>query len=331
MKKEKMYARASTLIGWKNEEAAPSPLNPSRERKIGYFLILFSLLSLVAVGCKKEAPQMPPATGAEAPPLPKLPKIVTGNQSGSISGTEGKTTGTTYPRQEAQIGPSVGGILLELAVEEGDRVKKGDVLFRQDARDAALRAQQAKAGLSAAQVGLRAVEIEYKRGEALIKDNAMNRAQWDQLQARYDGAKAGIEQAQVAVQMAEKMVNDAVVRAPFAGVVVRKLKSEGEMLTTMPPSVVLILQDQLSLDLRFLLPESALTKVKPGDRITARFAAIGQEREATILRVMPTVSQLTRTVEIVATIANNDLSLRPGLLAEVGFHENAAQAQGGQP
>jgi RND family efflux transporter MFP subunit len=298
-----------------------------RNQKV--YVVLLPLFLIAA--CKKEAPQMPPATGAEAPPLPKLPKIATGSQSGSVSGTEGRTTGTTFPKQEAQIGAVVGGVLQELVVQEGDRVKKGDVLFRQDARDAVLRSLQAKAALAAAEASLAGLETDYKRGEALIKDKAMGRAQWEQLQAAYASAKAGIESARVQVQMADKMVSDAVVRAPFSGVVTQKLKNEGEMLAMMPPSPVLILQDQSSLDLRFRLPEAALTKVKAGDQIIARFVAIGQEKEATIVRIMPTVDSRTRTVEIVASIPNSDLSLRPGLLAEVGFHENAVQAQGGQP
>src|SRR5262249_20421369 len=158
--------------------------------------------------------------------------------------------------------------------QEGDHVKKGDVLFRQDSRDSALRAQQAKAALSGAEVQLRAVAVEHKRGEALIKDNAMNRATCEQLQAKYDGAKVGGEAAEVALQMAEKMVNDAVVGAPCAGVVTQKIKNEGEMLVTMPPGPVLILQDQSTLELRFRLPEASLTKVKQGDHVTAKFEAL---------------------------------------------------------
>lgn len=295
-------------------------------------LVVCSFLALapIAASCKKEEAQLPPASGPEAPPLPKLPKIAAKDRSGNVSPTEGKTTGTTYARQEAQIGPNIGGIMVELAVNEGDRVKKGDVLFRQDARDAQLQVAQAKNTVAVAEVGLRAMETEYKRGEALIKDNAMNRAQWDQLQARYDGAKVAADQARVAQQMAEKFLSDSVVRAPFGGVVAQKLKNEGEMLTTMPSAVVLILQDQSTLELRFRLPESSLARVKAGDKVVARFTAIGQDKDATILRIQPTIDPRTRTIEVVAELPNGDLSLRPGMLAEVELHE-AAQAQGGQP
>ena len=104
-------------------------------------VLLSSFLLLVPIaGCAKEEAKFPPATGPEAASLPKLPKIEHGNRGGSVSPSEGKTTGTTYAKQEAQLGPTVGGIMTELSVQEGDRVKKGDVLFKQDARDAVLRA-----------------------------------------------------------------------------------------------------------------------------------------------------------------------------------------------
>lgn len=295
-------------------------------------LVVCSFLALapIAASCKKEEAQLPPASGPEAPPLPKLPKIASKERPGNVSPTEGKTTGTTYARQEAQLGPNVGGIMIELSVNEGDRVKKGDVLFRQDSRDAQLQVAQAKNSLAVAEVGLRALETEYKRGEALLKDNAMNRAQWDQLQSRYDGAKVMVDQAKVGLQMAEKFAADSVVRAPFAGVVAQKLKNQGEMLTTMPPSVVLVLQDQSTLELRFRLPESSLARVKAGDKVVARFVSIAQDKDATILRIQPTIDPRTRTIEVIAEIPNPDLALRPGMLAEVELHE-AEQAQGGQP
>lgn len=300
------------------------------------YLLTFGLILAGLSACKKQddaAASLPPATGEGAAPMPALPAIQkASSEQGAIAPSEGRTTGTTYPKQEAQIAPNAGGLISELAVDEGSRVKKGDLLFRQDARDAKLRVDQAKAALAAAQVGLRALETEKKRAEVLVGQNAMNRAQWDQIEARYDGAKVQVDQAQVGLAMAQKYLEDMTVRAPFAGVVTKRLKTIGEMATMMPPTVVLILQDQSTLELRFSLPEQALARVKPGDRVRAKFDAIGVSTDATILRVMPTVDPRTRTVELVAEIPNPDFSLRPGLLAEVqigGIEE--ATAAGGAP
>jgi RND family efflux transporter MFP subunit len=286
-------------------------------------------------GCKRAASDqtMPPASGPGAAPLPKLPTIeklpaVGGGaaEGTTVAASQGRTTGTTFPRAEAQIGPTAQGIISKIFVKEGDRVRRGMVLFKQDSRDAVLRMEQAKAALAAAKVNLSAAETEHKRTAALFEQKAANLMQSEQAQTRLDAAKVGVQQAQVALDMAEKAVADTTVRSPIDGVVNAKLKSEGEMATMMPPTVVLVVQDQSTLELRLRLPESELTRLRKGDVITAKFAALGVERQAKIVRIQTAVDPATRTLEYVAEIPNTDRALRPGLLAEVELEPARAAA-----
>ena len=131
--------------------------------------------------------------------------------------------------------------------------------------------------------------------------------QWDQVAARLDGARVGVQQAEVALNMARKSLADATVRSPIDGVVTAKLKSEGEMATMMPPTVVLVVQDQSVLELRFRLPERALTEVKLGEAVTREVRRPGrhppgQGDAASSRRSTPR----TRTVEVVAELPNPD-------------------------
>ena len=96
-----------------------------------------------------------------------------------------------------------------------------------------------------------------------------------------------------------------------------KLKNEGEMATMMPPTVVLVVQDQSVLELRFRLPERSLAEVKVGEAVTAKFEALGVTRQAKVTRIQPVVDPRTRTVEVVAEVPNPDGALKSGLLAEV--------------
>jgi multidrug efflux pump subunit AcrA (membrane-fusion protein) len=109
-------------------------------------------------------------------------------------------------------------------------------------------------------------------------------------------------------------------------VVTAKMKNEGEMATTMPPTVVLVVQDQSVLELHLRLPESAIAEVKPGDEVTARFEALNMVRPAKVSRINPTVDAQTRTVEVVAQIPNTDGKLKSGLLASVDL-KPVARAQ----
>jgi RND family efflux transporter MFP subunit len=287
------------------------------------------LLSTAAVGCKRRdgTKDLPPAQGAGAAPMPTLPSVAKAEEGGAVVPTEGHTTGTTFPRAEAQIGPNAGGVIAQILVKEGDRVRKGQVLFRQDNKDSALRVDQAKAALEAAQVNLRATETEFNRTKSMFDQKAVSQMQWDQVAARMDGAKVGVSQAQVALNMAQKFHSDATVRSPISGLVTAKLKNEGEMATMMPPTVVLVVQDQSVLELRFRLPEKALTHIKVGEVVNASFEALGLKRAAKVSRIQPAVDARTRTVEIVADIPNPDGALRSGLLAEVEVGEDKAQSK----
>lgn len=282
-----------------------------------YTTLLLTLLALSA--CKKEKQaDMPPATGPGAAAMPELPVVEPGDEkTDPVAPSEGRTTGTTVAHAEAHIAANASGVIISIPVKEDDKVKKGDLLFKQDARDAQLRARQAKTALDGAQVALRAAEADYNRTKAMVEQGAMNRAALDAIQARYDGARVGVEQARVVLQMAQKGVADTVVKSPMDGVVVTKFRSEGDMATMMPPTVVLLIQDLSVLDLHVRLPESALKQIKVGDTLTVDFEAVGVGLEAKIVRILPTVDPRTRMIEVIAEIPNPDMRLRPGLLANV--------------
>lgn len=269
----------------------------------------------LAPGCKKESEKLPPARGEGAPPPASMPVIAaTPKDTGP---RDGRTTGTTFPAAESNVGPLQSGTIATVDVVEGQKVKKGDVLFHMDGRDASLRAKQAEVALQQAEIAARASQTEYDRTKALVDQGAQNRAAWDAVVARNDGAKVGVEQAKVMLAMARKASSDMVVRAPFDGVIVAKLKNSGELATTMPPTVVVVVQDQRSLELKFRLPELSLKGVAVGMPVKATFTAIGVTRDAKVSRITPAVDPRSRTVELVAVIPNDDGALKPGLLAEV--------------
>jgi RND family efflux transporter MFP subunit len=155
--------------------------------------------------------------------------------------------------------------------------------------------------------------------QRLLDQNAVERAQYDRVKAQYDGAQVGAEQAAVAVSMARRMLADATVKSPISGVVTAVLKNPGEMATMMPPTVVVVVEDQSTLELKFRLPESALASLAVGNPIAVDFEAIKQKREAVVARVSPSVDPRTRTVEVVARLDNKDRRLKSGMLAVVNL------------
>jgi RND family efflux transporter MFP subunit len=288
-----------------------------------------SCLPLLMTGCKRSdaAEQLPPAIGSGAPALPTLPTLAT-NTADEIPMDNQvlRATGTTMALHQAELGPKMSGVLASVLVDEGDKVKKGQPLFRLEANTAALGAKQAQAGLEQAKVGLSQAEIDYHRTKSLFEQGAVSPAIWDQARIGYDRAKVAVQQAEVALSTARNYVGDTTVYAPFTGVVASKRKSTGETVTMMPPTVVIVVQDLSKIEVRTKVAENALNRVHPGEVMKVRFPSLGEERDVPIERINPSVDPLSRTVEIVGIIPNQDGKLKAGMLVEITFPQPAAPA-----
>jgi RND family efflux transporter MFP subunit len=302
--------------------------------------ILVALLCLLACfACdEKKGPALPATSGAGAPPAPVIPtlaevgaKLAALETAPAASGPSG--TGSLRALHEAALGPKETGAITAIAVEEGDRVKKGQVVFRIDAAQADLAVEQAKAAQSAADVQLATANLDFGRTKALRERGSVPPDVFDQAKARVDAASSGVAQAKVLVALAQRRVANMVVSAPFDGMVTERRMNVGETATLMPPSVVLVIQDREVLELRARLPESALQHVREGSDITARFPSLGETRRVRIKRISPTVDARSRTIEVIADVANPDHRLLSGMLAEVSYGDEQAVSapKGGLP
>jgi RND family efflux transporter MFP subunit len=281
-----------------------------------------------ASGCKSKkssASKLPPAAGSGAAALPEIPDVRPPAGAGAGAGTAATATagevvtGTLEARQQVAVGPRASGTIVLLKVDEGSTVKKGELLFQLDSRDAQLMKKQAVTQLEAAKLQLRTAQREYDRIKGMVAQNALPQQQLDQLEAQVDGARLQITAAENAIAMASKQILDSAVPSPLAGVVTRKLMSVGEYATMMPPSPVLIIQDQSSLELKFRLAESSLASVRAGDPVIVTVPSLAQTRAAKVARISPMVDPRTRTIELTAVLDNCDGGLRPGLGAQVAL------------
>jgi membrane fusion protein (multidrug efflux system) len=285
-------------------------------------------VTLVACGKDPDGKRaLPPATGAGSPPLPTLPAVgvVASTPSATVTSVR-RSTGTLLPHAEVAVVARSRGVVVALTVDIGARVKKGQVVFRVDDREAGLRLAQAQTQLAAAQQQLHSIDVEYRRTKLLFDQQAASSQQWDQVTAQVDAAKVAVAQAHNGVAVASKAVADTVAAAPIDGIVVSRAVTLGDYVSDSPPTQVLVLQDQATLDLKFRLPERALATVRRGDPITVALPALGVSRKATISIVAPSVDARTRTIELTAVLDNRDAALRPGLMADVELDGAVAAA-----
>lgn len=224
--------------------------------------------------------------------------------------------GSLEARRRSTLSPRVGGVVTKVHVRDGDTVKEGAPLVTLDAEEFGLRVRQAEAALAGAKAQLTAAEADWKRTKALAADGATPQAQLDAANARYLGAKAGAAQAAVALAMARKAERDATVRAPYAGVIVRRAISEGEFASVMPPTQLVTLEETGAFDLRIYLPADDVAGVRPGDPATVRVTVLEREMPATVVQVLPPLDTKKGTAMVLLEVPDKDGVLRPGMTAE---------------
>jgi RND family efflux transporter MFP subunit len=273
------------------------------------------------MGCgRSEASSgLPPAEGPGAPPLPSAPRVDNAETQSAVSERVLRATGTTLALHQADLGPKGSGILAAVLVEEGQKVRRGQPLFRLESTNPMLAVKQAEAGLAQAHVNLTRAELDYNRMKPLVDQGAISPANWDAVRIGYDQAKVGVQQAEAAVASARAYAADTMVVAPFAGIVSKKLKNAGETVTMMPPTTIIVLQDLSKIEVRVKLAEGELNRVKIGEPMQVRFTAQNFERSVPIDRVNPAVDPMSRTIEVIGVIPNEDRSLKAGSLVEVTF------------
>jgi RND family efflux transporter MFP subunit len=293
-----------------------------------------ALLLLGLAGCRSAdgREELPPPSGSGAPPPLALPAVASAATPASSSAADQLVvTGTATPVREAKVGPKTTGTVAAMQVEEGDTVKKGQLLFRLSGANQALAVKQAQAALASAMVGQTTAKTEFDRIKALHERGSVAPATFDQVKAQYDAAQAGVDQARAAVASARQATADTAVLSPISGVVSKRLASVGDTVSMMPPTVVLIIQDISELEVRGRVPETMLAKLKPGSSIRVRFPAVKQERTVKIERISPSVDPMTRTIEVVALVPNEDRSLKAGMLVELDFTDTSERTSSPAP
>ncbi len=248
-------------------------------------------------------------------------------------------SGYVVAQRKAAVSSKSTGRLAYLGVEEGSRVKKGQVMASLEnedliaARDQA-RAQirEAEAGLSSAQAELIDAELQYKRYKTLVRQDLVSRQDFDMSEARYKKAKAGVASAQAHIRTARAKLEEAeaalgysYIRSPFDGVVTTKYADVGEVVAPFGAAAnaraaVVTLADLNSLMVEADVAESNLDKVSQGQPCEISLDAIPDRRFAgEVHMIVPTADRAKATVLTKVKFLEKDDRILPEMSAKVAF------------
>jgi membrane fusion protein, multidrug efflux system len=223
-------------------------------------------------------------------------------------------SGSLTPEREGKIRAEVGGAVLKLYAELGQRVAADQLLAQID--DAALQDAflGARSGVTNARSAADIAEREERRAETLSAAGAIAERDLELARRGDVAARAALADAQSRLTSAQKQLEHAKVRAPFAGVVSERQVSVGDVVSLGTPLFSVV--DPTSMRLEASVPAEQLSAVRPGLPVQFTVSGYPQQFTGHVSRISPVADPTTRQVKIFVSIPNEGRALVGGLFAE---------------
>lgn len=236
-------------------------------------------------------------TTAEEPDTRAIPVEVVSPQRGDVFAVY---TGTASLETDADalVTAKVGGEVVELLVEEGDRVKTGDVLARLDGDRLRLEMERARANLGK-------LEQEYDRSVQLFERGLFSSGAFEDLKYELASLRA-------VYRLSELEYGYTRIRAPIDGVVTHRHLKLGNTITANEPAFRITALDPLIAYIH--IPEREFRRLEPGQEAELALDAIpGQTFRAFVKRISPVVDPATGTFKVTMEVPGDDSRLKPGM------------------
>ncbi|MFC1795485.1 efflux RND transporter periplasmic adaptor subunit [Pseudomonadota bacterium] len=253
-------------------------------------------------------------------------------------------SGYVTARRQATVSSKFTGKVMEVLIEEGMTVEAGQVLARLDDSNITASFELAKAQLVSAQKGLKETEtllneaqINYERSRNLVEKKLASEAELDRSRAVADSLAAQLERKHADVEVAarqldiyQRQVEDTVIRAPFAGVIVAKNAQPGEMISPVSAgggftrTGIGTIVDMSSLEIEIDVNEAYINRVTPGQAVVATLDAYPDWKiPAHVIAIIPTADRQRATVEVRVGFDALDSRVLPDMGVKVAFQESA--------
>ena len=251
------------------------------------------------------------------------------------------SSGYVVARRKAVVSAKIQGRLAELKVEEGSRVREGELIARLESADYQAQVSRASAQVQRAQADLAENQRLVRQADRLTRENIMARDQLEAAESKMRIAEAEVSQARADLDFAQATLRNTRILAPFTGTVVKKMAEVGESVAPIPPGVnlstssgaVVALADLDTLEVEVDVAESNVARLGPEQPAEVAVEAFPDRRYRAVLRqVIPTADRTKATVQVKVTILDKDQNLKAEMSAKVTFLERARPAEpGGAP
>ena len=251
-------------------------------------------------------------------------------------------SGYVTARRAATVSAKVTGKVVEVLIEEGMKVKEGQVLARLDDSNIKAGLGESKAQLAAAQAALDETKAQlvnagkqYQRQSALAAQKIASVSDLDAAEANMKALQAHLKQLETQIEVAEKDVtvwqqqmDDMVIRAPFDGVVTTKDAQPGEMISPISAgggftrTGICTIVDMSSLEIDIDVNESYINRVEAAQPVEATLDAYPEWKiPCKVIAIVPTADRQKATVKVRVGFDKLDRRILPEMSVKVAFRE----------
>ncbi|MDP3297472.1 MAG: efflux RND transporter periplasmic adaptor subunit [Thermodesulfovibrionia bacterium] len=248
-------------------------------------------------------------------------------------------SGYVVAQRKAAVASKITGRLISISVEEGNTVKRGDIIARLENEDAVAVKEQAEAHLKAARADLEQANaelqdatIDFNRHKELFESGLVSKHKYDTSGARYKkataavaGAGAAINAQTAALRSADVSLEYTLIRAPFDAVVLTKNADVGDIVTPLGAAAnakasVVTIADMSSLLVEVDVSESNLEQVKLSQPCEIQLDAFPDSRfRGEVHMIVPTADRTKATIMIKVKFLDKDIRILPEMSAKVAF------------
>lgn len=223
-------------------------------------------------------------------------------------------SGELRPEREATVRAELGGSMTEVAVEEGQAVKRGQLLGRIEVQALEDTRQSAMSAVRSAENQLEVAKREAERTDTLVKAGALATRDLDQARQSVTAADAALADARARLVNAEKQLGKAVLRSPLTGIVSKRPVNRGDVVSVGAELFTII--DPSSMQLEASVPSDNLSDLRVGVPVSFDVRGYDQRFVGRIQRIAPEADPTTRQVPIYVSIPNEGGRLVAGLFAQ---------------
>ncbi|MFC3106890.1 efflux RND transporter periplasmic adaptor subunit [Undibacterium arcticum] len=307
----------------KPENTQPAPSSPTASRK-RWRIPLAALILIGATGggwmmmhAKKSAAK----EQAEAKSGDRQPTVfeLAAGDVATIDARELRVTlpvsGSLLPLMQTTVKAKVAAEVRETLVQEGMKVTRGQIIARLDSADLRARVATQQAALDEATAKLSLASKNNDTNQSLLKQNYISQNAVDTAHNSVELARASLKSTSSQLEIAQRALDDAVIRAPIDGIVSKRHLQTGDKAS--PDSALFSIVNLAQLTLEAQVPASEIPRIRPGQDVGFHVDGFaGRQFSGKVARINPTTEAGSRAMLVYVSVPNADGALRGGMFAK---------------